>query len=180
MGIFRRKYWDEERAREVEAYLEIETAHNIARGMPVEEACLAARRKLGNATLIREEIYRMNSIGLLETLWQDLRYGLRVLRKSPGFTLVAVLSLALGMGANTAVFSVVHAVLLRALPYPEPDRLVRVGLWGSLEDVSIPEYDFWKEQSSVFASAAADRGVANRNLVYGGKVEAVAAQTVTA
>ena len=69
--FFRRRQWDEERARELAAYLEIETAENVARGMSAEEARAAAHRKLGNATLVREEIYRMNSFGFIETLWQD-------------------------------------------------------------------------------------------------------------
>jgi len=82
--FFRRRRWDEERARELNAYLEIETDENIARGMSPEEARYAAHRKLGNTTLIREEIYHMNSLGWLETIWQDLRYGVRTLAKSPG------------------------------------------------------------------------------------------------
>jgi len=125
--IFRRAYWDDERRRELESYVEIETDDNIARGMPPTAAREAAYRKLGNPTLIREDIYRMNSI-VLETLWLDLRYGARVLRRNPGFAAVAILSLALGVGANTAIFQLIDAVAWKPLPVHEPDRLVEIGL----------------------------------------------------
>ena len=178
--FFRRGKWDEERAREIEAYIETETAENIGRGMPAGEARHAALRKLGNPTFIREEIYRMNTIGLIEALWRDLRHALRVLRKSPGFALVAVLSLALGIGANSAVFSVIHAVLLRSLPYPEADRLVRVCQQDSHGAVSFFELEFWKENASGFGPAAGYRGGGDRNLVFGPRQEWIRTMSVTA
>src|SRR5215472_16201230 len=169
--FLRRRRWDDERARELEAYLADETAVNMARGMSAEEARNAAARKLGNATLIREEIYRMNSIGFLETIAQDLRYALRVLGKSPGFAAVAILSLALGIGANTAVFSVIQAVLLRPLPYPEPKELVMVTQQSLQPGVTLPEFVFWKEHTGAFASAAGYRGSGDRSFVSGARQE---------
>ncbi len=155
--FFRRAKWDEERARELQAYLETETTENVARGMSPDDAADAARRKLGNLTQIREEIYHMNSLGFLETLWQDIRYALRMLRKNPGFTAVAVLTLALGIGANTAIFSLVNGVLLRPLPYRDPDRLTIV--WeknddGTPENVGYATYLEWKAQNKSFQELA--------------------------
>jgi putative ABC transport system permease protein len=178
--LFRRARWDAERAREVETYLEFETEDNLARGMAPEHAREAARRKLGNPTLICEEIYRMNTISFIETLGQDFRYACRVLRKSPGFTAVAILSLALGVGANTAVFTVVNAVLLRALPYAQPEQLVYVGRQNTLGAITIPEYEFWKEHSAAFSSVAGQRGTGQRRLVSSASSEWISAMTVTA
>jgi putative ABC transport system permease protein len=159
MRYLRRAKWDEERENELQAYLDLETEENIARGMPPEEARYAARRKLGNPSLIREEIYRMNSLTFIESLWQDVRCGLRMLRKNAGFAMIAVLTLALGIGANTAIFSVIHAVLLRPLPYDHPDRITLVresnpGKGFEQFSVSPPNYMDWKNGVGVFEQMA--------------------------
>jgi predicted permease len=153
--FFRRRYWDEERARELETYLEIETDENIARGMLPEEARYAAHRKLGNTTLIREEIYRMNSLGWLEIALHDVRYGLRQLRRNPGFTAVVVITLALGIGANSAVLSILNGLFLRALPIPEPERVVAF----SSGSFSYPDYLVFREQAKSFESLSTSFGL---------------------
>ena len=159
LRFFRRERWDQERQRELQAYLDIETDENIARGMTPEEARYSARRKLGSPTQIREEIYRMNSLGFLESLWQDLRCGARMLRKNAGFTAIAVLTLALGIGANTAIFSVIHAVLLSPLPYNDPDRIVLLMESAPSKgfptfSVSPPNYVDWRNSTTSFEAMA--------------------------
>jgi hypothetical protein len=128
--FLRRSRWDDERARELEAHLAIEIDENLARGMSPRDARDAARRKLGNTTQIREEIYRMNTIGVLDTIWQDLRYGARLLRLNPAFAVVAIVSLALGVGANTAIFQLLNALRLRTLPVSHPEQLVEIRFQG--------------------------------------------------
>src|ERR1700683_1404080 len=115
--------WDRERRAEIDAYVAMETDENIARGMPPGDAGAAARRKLGNSTLIREEIYRMNTLAFLDTFAHDVRYGLSLLRRNPLLSAIALATLALGIGSNTAVFSVVNSVLLKPLPYPQAEQL---------------------------------------------------------
>ena len=124
--FFRRAFWDAERQRELDAYLDLETDDNIARGMAPLAARAAAQRKLGNTARIREEIYHMNSLGLVESVWQDVRYAARVLWRSRAFTTVAILSLMLGVGANTAIFQLIDAVRLRTLPVAHPETIAEI------------------------------------------------------
>jgi predicted permease len=126
--FFGRDDADREQREELEFYVEETAEEYVARGMDRLEARAAARRKLGNATAIREEVYRMNTPAFVEGALRDARYALRMIRTNPGFSAAALLSLALGIGGNAAIFAVVNAILIRPLPYPEPEALV--GVYG--------------------------------------------------
>ena len=126
-----KRFWrhgrrDEELSTELESYVQEEAAARMADGMTADEARVAAMRKLGNTTRMREQVYEWSSLGWIESLAKDLRYAARLLFHSPGFSLAAVLSLALGIGANTAMFQLLDAVGLRSLPIARPDELVEV------------------------------------------------------
>src|SRR5262245_15647994 len=122
--------------------------------------------------------------GIMQTIWQDLRYGARMLMKKPGFTLIAVITLALGIGANTAIFTVVNAVLLRPLSYSEPERSVRLAPeWpnASFRNASEPKFVFWREHSQAFDGVAATIGIGSGvNLSGGGEPEFVRGVRVSA
>src|SRR5690349_22461373 len=114
----------EELDADIREHIERETQDNIERGMTPEEARYSAMRKFGNVTRVKEETRDVWRVAWIEDLWQDIRYGMRMLRNSPGFAAVAVLTLVLGIGANTAILSLIDAVMLRSLPVEKPSELV--------------------------------------------------------
>jgi predicted permease len=144
--------------QDIRHHIAIETQENIERGMPPDEARASALRKFGNVTRVKEETREVWSFTWFEQFLADLRFGIRALWNHPSFAIVAVLTLALGIGANTAIFSVVEGVVLAALPYPEPDRLVMV--WESRPTlkqlgISYPDFQDWQRGARSFEQMAA-------------------------
>ena len=180
--FFHRRQRDREAACEIEFYLDTEIEDNVARGIPLEEARVAARKKLGNPSRIREEIYRMNSIAFLDNIRQDSLFAVRGMRKNPAFAATAVVALALGIGANAAIFSVFYDVLLRPLPYRNSGELLSLGrelrgMPGGL--AAAQEFVGWRSQSRIFEGITAWNSE-EFNLTGSGTPERVLGADVTA
>ncbi len=181
-SLFFRRSAKAEIDEELRFHLEQHTAERIAVGMTPEEAAREARRRFGNLQSVRDECREKRGASFGEETWQDIRFGLKMLRKNPGFTAVAVLTLALGIGANTAIFSVVNAVLLRPLPYPEPGQLVQLRVdWSGSPSTVIGSATFVevKAQSQSLARIAAYNG-GDMTLTGAGSAERIVAGAVTA
>ncbi len=178
----RRKRMMEDLDQDIRDFIERETQENIARGMAPEEARYAALRKFGNVVRIKEETREVWSFVWLEQFWQDGRYASRQLFRTPGFTALAVLTLALGIGATTAIFTVVNAVLLRPLPYPHPDELVYVqeilDKYGAASVAGVSEFAAWRDQSRTLNPVAAYTD-SWFNLTGGGDPERITAGLAT-
>jgi predicted permease len=184
-SIFRRSQVERELEEELRFHLEARIQHEIAAGKTFHEARRVALRAMDGIEQRKEECRDMRHTDLIDNLKRDVRYAVRILLRSPGFTVAALLTLAVGIGASTAVFSVVNAVLLRPLPYPEPERLVwiqdgltkssRSSRWGA----SVADYLLWQTRSHSFDPLAAWTGN-EFNVTGDGEAERVAGLTVTA
>jgi predicted permease len=182
-ALIGREHLEQSLDEELRAHLEMLRDDYLRRGLPPEEARYAAMRAFGGLEQVKEEYREQRGVFNMETLLQDVRYGLRQLRRNPGFTLVAVLTLALGIGANTAIFSVVNAVVLRPLPYPQGDRLLWIsGVLPALKAEAAGGADYldWRDQNRTLAGIVAFDDSASYNLTGRGTPSRVHAAAVTA
>ena len=181
-GLFNRARREREFAEELESHLASHIEDNLRAGLSPEESRRMALVRLGGVTLTKENYRAQRGLPMLETLSQDLRFGARILRKNQGFALSALLAFALGIGVNTAVFSVVYVMLFQPLPYPNAGRLAVISQTNRQEvevGVSYPDFSAWEKQNPAFERMAALRGV-NVNLTSSNPVKRVAGSYVSA
>jgi putative ABC transport system permease protein len=178
-GVLRREATIDEIEQEMRSHVELATEANIARGMDPDAARDAAMQGFGNLTRMSELAYDVRASRGLETMRQDLRFGVRTLIRNPGFAAVAILTLALGTGATSAIFSFVYAVVLRPLPYHEPDRLLSVVEHRGFDmGLTAPDYLDWRAAATSFEQLAAAAGT-TANLTGRGEPERVIAARVS-
>jgi putative ABC transport system permease protein len=157
-SLFRKEQVSQELDEELNGFLEMAAEEKMKQGMSRKDAFRAVRLERGNLEVTKQVIHTAGWESSVETSWQDVRFGARMLRKSPGFTTVAVITLALGIGANTAIFSVINSILLRPLPYREPSRLIVLNeTTPKIGDVSVSYQNFldWRATSHTFSQMAA-------------------------
>ena len=159
-SLFRKSRVEQELCEELRFHLEKLTEEKVTKGMTPEEAWYAALRELGGMEQVKEECRDMRRVGFIEDILQDIRHGLRQLRRSPGFTAVAVLTFALGIGANASVFTLTYAVILKSLPVPHPEQLVRYTFRNGKQDIGLsgPLYDALTRREAVVTGLLAWSG----------------------
>ena len=178
---FRRGHWEREMNDELRFHIERQTDANIAAGMPRDEARRQALLQFGGAEAVKEDCREQSSGFWLETFWSDVRYGVRMMARAPGFTIVAILTLALGIGANTAIFSVVNGVLLNPLPFPQPEQLVSLSeskpnfATGSISYLNFRD---WQRNNHTFSSMAISRLI-SFSLTGSGEAEQLKAELLS-
>jgi hypothetical protein len=183
LGIFKKRKLDGDLDQELCAHLDALAEENMRRGMNEQEARHAARREFGGIEQTKESYRDQRGLPFFETLAQDLRYASRMLVKNPGFTAVTILTLALGIGANTGLFSLVNSVLLGNLPVPKPQELVVIKYTDVRsqereEDFSYPMYLAIRDKNTVFANVLTRSGV-SFNASYGGQSERAVGEMVS-
>ena len=153
-SLFLKSNVEQELAEEIRFHLGKLTEEYVAKGMTPEEARYAALREMGGVEQIKEECRDMRRVNYVESFIQDVRYGLRMLAKNPGFTAVAIITFALGIGANTAIFTLVNTILLHPLPYPDSGRIVDIFRQDGTAD-SLPMFSYWQLNNPSFDDLAA-------------------------
>jgi predicted permease len=182
LGLFLRRKLERELEEEIRSHLEMQIEDNLRQGMSLEDARRAARLRLGGVEQVKEAYRDKSRLGWIENLWQDLRYGVRMLVKNPGFTLIVVITLALGIGANAALFSVVNGVLINPLPFPRPEQLValnqRLPNTGA-GSISYPNFLDWQRENQSFSAMAVSRS-SSFALIGAGEAERARGRRCTA